>query len=213
VNLASLRSFNVIVPGLIGFQCWHNHLVQVTDLLHRVSAGDDEALSELLPLVYRELKALAASHLRRERERAGLQTTELVHEAYIRLTAISHPDYERRAQFYGIASRLMRQLLVDLARTRLARKRGNDCTIALACLDCLEMSQPGQPQTDEQLLALNDALDRLATEHPRKAQLIEMRYFGGMTAEESALALQMVVPAVRSELRYAEAWLKRELQA
>lgn len=187
--------------------------MQVTDLLHRVSAGDEEALNQLLPLVYRELKTLAASHLRHERERAGLQTTELVHEAFIRLTAISHPEYERRAQFYGIASRLMRQLLVDLARTRLAQKRGNDCTIALACLDCWDMSQASQPQTDQQLLALNDALDRLETEHPRKAQLIEMRYFGGMTAEESALALQMSVPAVRSELRYAEAWLKRELQA
>jgi RNA polymerase sigma factor (TIGR02999 family) len=210
--LETLTNFNVASPGLVSFQCWHNRLVQVTDLLRRVSGGDGEALDRLLPLIYRELKTLAASHLRRERERAGLQTTELVHEAFIRLTAISHPDYERRAQFYGIASRLMRQVLVDLARARQARKRGNDCTIALACLDRLEISQPGQAQTDEQLLALNEALDRLAKEHPRKAQLIDMRYFGGMTAEESALALQMAVPSLRSELRYAEAWLKRELQ-
>jgi len=204
--------FNVLTRSG-AFQCWHNRLVQVTDLLQRVSAGDGEALRNLMPLVYRELKTLAASHLRRERARAGLQTTELVHEAFLRLTAISHPDYERRAQFYGIASRLMRQILVDMARARLARKRGNERTIALACLDCLKAGEPGRPQTDEQLLALNDALDRLAGEHPRKAQLIEMRYFGGMTAEESALALQMAVVTVRSELRYAEAWLKRELQA
>jgi RNA polymerase sigma factor (TIGR02999 family) len=116
-----------------------------------------------------------------------------------------HPLYENRAHFYGIASRLMRQLLVDTARRRRAQKRGSALELPLACLE--EFGHAGP----DRLLVLNEALDRLAEEHPRKARLIELRYFGGMTAEDSATALALPVHMVRRELRLAQAWLHREL--
>lgn len=180
--------------------------MEVTELLHKIQSGDSDALGTLIPLVYEELKKLAASHLRREHEHRPMQTTELVHEAYLKLVPMSHPDYENRSHFYGIASRMMRQVLVDLARSRLAQKRGGGVEIVIAGLDAI----PGT-QVDDRLLALDQAISRLEREHPRKARLIEMRYFGGITAEESATALDVPVHTVRRELRFAEAWLKREM--
>ncbi|PYS27045.1 MAG: RNA polymerase subunit sigma-70 [Acidobacteria bacterium] len=179
--------------------------MEITQLLQRVHHGDQEALDTVIPLVYAELKKLAAAHLRREGRERPLETTALVHEAFLRLAGGRHPSYENRAHFYGIASRLMRQVLVDLARARMSEKRG-----ALQQVELAEIPNLGR-QPDESLLTMNDALGRLARTDPLKVQLIEMRYFGGMTAEESATVLSMSVHVVRRELRLAQAWLHKEM--
>lgn len=179
--------------------------MQITELLQRVHAGDQEALNSVIPLVYGELKKLAAGHLQREGAVRPLDTTELVHEAFLRLAHGQHPSYENRSHFYGIASRLMRQILVDLARARSAEKRGAMEEVRLA-----EIPEVGL-HPDESLLVMDDALERLARTDPVKVQLIEMRYFGGMTAQESAAALSLSVHAVRRELRLAQAWLHKEM--
>src|ERR1700704_1300709 len=178
--------------------------MQITELLQRVHAGDQEALDVVIPLVYEELKKLAAGHLRREGKARTLDTTALVHEAFLRLARGRQPSYENRAHFYGIASRLMRQVLVDLARARSTEKRSAMEEVPLA-----DFPDVGR-NPDESLLMMDDALGRLARTDPRKVQLIEMRYFGGMTAEETATALSLSVHVVRRELRLAQAWLRKE---
>jgi RNA polymerase sigma factor (TIGR02999 family) len=179
--------------------------MELTELLQRVHAGERDALDAVIPLVYDELKKLAAAHLRRERRAEPLQTTALVHEAFLKLVGGRQPLYANRAHFYGIASRLMRQILVDAARARAAEKRGPGAGVPLADLPDLGY-QPG-----EALLAMDGALERLARTSSLKAQLIEMKYFSGMTAEECAEALSISVHVVRRELRLAQAWLRREL--
>jgi RNA polymerase sigma factor (TIGR02999 family) len=179
--------------------------MQITELLQRVHAGDQQALHAVIPLVYDELKKLAAGHLRREANVRSLETTALVHEAFLRMAKGQHPSYENRSHFYGIASRLMRQVLVDLARARAREKRSAMEEVQLA-----EIPDLG-PQPDRSLLAMNDALEQLARTDPLKVQLIDMRYFGGMTAEESATVLSISVHVVRRELRLAQAWLHKEL--
>ena len=179
--------------------------MQITELLQRVHAGDQQALHTVIPLVYDELKKLAAGHLKREGKARPLETTALVHEAFLRLARGEHPSYENRAHFYGIASRLMRQILVDMARSRSREKRSAMREVRLA-----EIADLGR-EPDESLLAMDDALERLGRSDPLKVQLIEMRYFGGMTAEESAAALGKSVHIVRRELRLAQAWLHKEV--
>ena len=177
--------------------------MEITELLQRVHTGDEDALHELMPLVYTELKKLAAGHLKREGDPRPLETTALVHEAFLRLVQGQHPSYESRSHFYGIASRLMRQILVDLARSRAAQKRSAVEEVHSATIGDFG-SQP-----DDKLLIIDEALDRLASTDPLKTQLIEMRYFGGMTAEECATVLSMSVHVVRRELRVAQAWLRQ----
>lgn len=179
--------------------------MEITELLQRVQNGEKEALNAVIPLVYDELKKLASAHLRREGRSEPLQTTGLVHEAYLRLAGGRHPAYENGSHFYGIASRLMRQILVDAARAKNAEKRSAAVEVALA-----EIPDLGY-QTDAALLAMDECLERLGVADPLKAQLIEMRYFGGMTADESAEALAVSVHAVRRELRLAQAWLRKEM--
>ncbi len=179
--------------------------MQITELLHRVQAGDQQALHTVVPLVYDELKKLAAGHLRRERRSRPLETTALVHEAFLRLAGGQHPSYENRSHFYGIASRLMRQVLVDVARSRAAEKRSFLREVRLA-----EIPDPSRPP-EECLMVMDEALERLSRTDPLKVQLIEMRYFGGMTAEESATVLSMSVHVVRRDLRLAQAWLHKEM--
>lgn len=179
--------------------------MEITELLHRVQAGDEEAMNSLIPLVYNELKKLASAHLRREGSAGRVETTVLVHEAFLRLAGSKHPSYENRSHFYGIASRLMRQVLVDMARARASAKRSGAEEVKLAEIPDLG-SQPNRP-----LLIMDDALTRLAETDQLKVQLIEMRYFGGMTAEESAEVLAMSVHMVRRELRLAQAWLRKEM--
>jgi len=180
--------------------------MEITRLLQRVQDGDKDALESLIPLVYDELKKVASAHLRRESKAHVLQSTELLHEAFLRLAAGRHPSYESRSHFYGIASRLMRQILVDMARARATEKRSG------AEVPLTEIPELGR-QPDHSLLLIEDALERLEKSDPLKVQLLEMRYFGGMTAEESAEALALSVHVVRRELRLAQAWLRREIAA
>ena len=177
--------------------------MEITHLLQRIREGDREALNTVIPLVYNELKKLASAHLRRESGREPLETTALVHETFLRLAGSRHPAYENRSHFYGIASRLMRQILVQMARARSTEKRSGEMQVT-------DLPDLGR-QSDVSLLAVDEALERLGLADPRKMQLIEMRYFGGMTAEESAEVLAISVHIVRRDLRLAQAWLRKEM--
>jgi len=179
--------------------------MNITKLLPRLDASGQEALNNLIPLVYGELKKLARAHLRREMNAALLQPTALVHEAFLRLARSRHMSYENPAHFFGIASRLMRQILVDTARANGAEKRSAAKVVALA-----DVPDP-VPQPDRSVLALDDALNWLEKTDPQKGRLVEMHYFGGMTAEESSMALSIPVHKVRRDLRLAQAWLRREM--
>ena len=178
--------------------------MELTELLHRIP-GDLNALNTLMPLVYGELKKLAKAHLRREIRAVPLETTALVHEAFLKLAASRQPAYENRAHFYGITSRLMRQVLVDAARAKTAEKRSAQQEVPISEV------HDRAPRPDRSLLALEDALQWLEKEDMRKARLIEMRFFGGMTAEESAVVVNMPVHIVRRELRLAQAWLRKQM--
>jgi RNA polymerase sigma factor (TIGR02999 family) len=200
-------SSGLAIPSVSAFLAraviWQT-VMQITELLQRVHAGDQQALNTVIPLVYKELKKLAAGHLRREGKAKPLDTTALVHEAFVRLVQGRHPSYENRSHFYGVASRLMRQVLVDLARARSRAKRSAE-EVPLA-----EIPDLGH-QRDESLLVMDEALERLRRVEPLQVQLIEMRYFGGMTGEECAALLGISVNVVRRELRLAQAWLHREM--
>jgi len=179
--------------------------MDITKLLQSLNTGDRDAMDAVIPLVYDELKKLARAHLRRELRAVPLQTTALVHEAFLRLAGSRHPSYENRAHFYGIASRLMRQVLVDTARARAAEKRSAVKEVALADVpDC-------GTRPDRLLLALEDSLRWLEEADPLKGQLIEMRFFGGMTAVESSTALTIPIHIVRRELRLAHALLRKHM--
>jgi RNA polymerase sigma-70 factor (ECF subfamily) len=179
--------------------------MEVTELLQRLHLGDNDALHAVVPLLYKELKKLASAHLRGKVGVLPLETTALVHEAFLKLARSGHPCYENRTHFYGIASRVMRQVLVDTARARFAVKRGAELEVPVANLP------DGGLHQDRSLLALNDALQQLEKLDALKGQLIEMRYFGGLTAEESSAELSVPVHVVRREIRLAQAWLGREM--
>jgi RNA polymerase sigma factor (TIGR02999 family) len=179
---------------------------EVATLLRRFGDGDKAVLDQLVPLVYDELHRMASSYLRGERYENSLQTTALIHEAYLRLAAQRQPGCEDPAHFYGIASRVMRQILVDHARTRLAQKRGG--MQEKLPLESAEAEVAGRPAA---LIALNDALTSLEQLDPGKARLVELRFFAGLTAEESARLLSLPVQTVRSRLRVAQAWLRAEI--
>ncbi len=178
----------------------------VTRLLQEFRAGDRSVMDRLFPLVYSELRRLADSCFRRERPGHTLQPTALVHEAYLRLCGGALPDYQDRAHFMAIAARVMRQILVDYARRRSTAKR------SAALLIPLEEGLSAAVERRADLIQLDDALRELDKRDQRKAQLIEMRFFGGLTLEESAEALGIGISAVRGELRLGQAWLERELE-
>ncbi len=178
----------------------------ITLMLQEFAAGDKSALDRLTPHVYEELRKLAGRHLRNERFGHTLQPTALVHEAYLKLIGNDQPDYHSRAHFLSVAARLMRQVLIDHARTHNAGKRGGG---QLAC--ALEDWMDPPVESPPAVIAIDDALRTLEQSDPRKAKLIEMRFFGGLTAEESADVLDLPVEKVRAELRVAQAWLKRDL--
>jgi RNA polymerase sigma-70 factor, ECF subfamily len=179
----------------------------ITRLLADVNQGSKSALDLLTPVVYSELRRLAASHLRRERAGMTLQPTALVHEAYLRLVNQQQPRWEDRAQFFGIAARLMRQILVDHARRRNSKKRAGD-QVRVTLDENVLPSVGGHLD----ILALDRALEELAQIRPRQAQIIEMRYFAGLTAEESASVLGISDRTVKSDLYLAQAWLFRKLR-
>jgi RNA polymerase sigma factor (TIGR02999 family) len=178
----------------------------ITLMLKEFSAGDKSAMDQVMPLIYAELRRLARNHLRRERVGHTLAPTALVHEAYMRMIGQSYCDYRSRAHFLGIAARVMRQILIDHARTRNAGKRGGGEPV-----DLFDENQHAAMDRAPSLIAVDDALETLERRDPRKAKLIEMRFFGGLTAEESAEVLDLPVEKVRAELRVAQAWLEVEL--
>lgn len=178
----------------------------ITALLHEFASGDKSALDRLVPLVYPELRRLARSYMRNERPGHTLQPTALVHEAYARLVKQEQPDYSNRAHFLGVAAQVMRQILIDHARTRDAEKRGGG--VANVSIEVAAGIPAAQTST---IIAIDEALELLARQDALKARLIEMRFFGGMTAEESATVLKLSVNEVRRHLRVGQAWLQREL--
>jgi RNA polymerase sigma-70 factor, ECF subfamily len=177
----------------------------VTQLLAQWANGDKRALDDLTPLVYKELRLLAASHLRKERKSHTLQPTALVHEAYLRLVDQRNPNWQNRSHFYGVASQLMRRILVDHARKRQANKRAGQRV-------SLEDAVSFQKERGRELLALDSGLIALEKCDPRKCRAIELRYFGGLSMDEIAKTLDVSTVTVRRDLRMAEAWLNREME-
>jgi RNA polymerase sigma factor (TIGR02999 family) len=176
--------------------------------LERVERGDPKAAGELLPLVYEELRRLAAQKMAREAAGHTLQPTALVHEAWLRLGGDEAPTFQNRAHFFGAAAEAMRRILIEHARRRLAAKRG--AGVAPVELESLEISSP--VADDDQLLAVNEALEKLAVLDERKAELVKLRYFVGMNFEEAAAALGIAVPTAKQWWAYARAWLTVEMR-
>ncbi len=178
---------------------------EVTVLLHAWREGDPEALERLTPLVYQELRRLASHHMRGEREGHVLQTTGLVHEAYLRLVDL-RLGFRDRVHFYAISARLMRRVLVDIARENKAAKRGGSAVV----LPLEEELVPGvAPGSD--ILALDLALEELSKLDPRKTQVVELRFFGGLTIQEAAQVLEVSHATVERDLKLAKVWLARHL--
>ena len=179
----------------------------ITTLLSRVNEGDRDAFNDLVPLVYQELHRIAEGYLRRETLNHTLQPTALIHEAYLRLAESDGIDYQSRKHFFAIAARVMRRILVDHARARYAVKRGASMTVAL------ERDADVAAERDAIVISLDDALTGLADRDEDKARLVEMRFFGGFTAEEIAQCVATPVHIVRRDLRSAQVWLRREMEA
>ena len=169
-------------------------------------AGDERALNELIPLVYRELRWLARRQMRRERAGHSLQTTDLVNEAYLRLVDQRHARWEHRSQFLAVAAAMMRRILVDRARRHRYQKRGGDAI--RIDIDDLALISPSRPAD---IVALDDALHRLEQHDKRKSSVVELRYFGGLTTEEIAQLLGVAPITVKRDWSMAKAWLYRQM--
>jgi RNA polymerase sigma factor (TIGR02999 family) len=179
---------------------------EVSQLLLAWRGGDQTALDRLLPLVYAELHQLARRHMRAERPDHTLQTTALVHEAYLRLCG-AEVAWEGRVHFLAVAAQAMRRILVDHARTRARAKRGG--TADRLSFDAVLAASPGRPPD---VIALDEAMERLSTLDERKARVVELHYFGGLTYDETAAALGVSAATVDRDLRLAKAWLYQELR-
>ena len=180
---------------------------KVTALLHAWRTGDDDALARLTPLVYDELHRLAHRYMRGERAGHTLQTTALVHEAYMKLVDSRHVGWQSRAHFFAIAAQLMRRVLVDVVRRQRFQKRGGGWRqVTLA--DGVQLAANVSPD----VVAVDDALKELAKLDPRKARVVELRFFGGLSLEETAEALGVSTDTVGRDWRAAKAWLTRELK-
>lgn len=177
----------------------------VTQLLSRWAKGDQQALEDLTPIVYKELRLLAASYLRKERQGHTLQPTALVNEAYLRLVDQKSPNWQNRSHFFGVAARLMRQILVDHARRRNADKRAGQVVP-------LEQAVGFQPERGRELVALDLGLQALEKLDQRKCKVVELRYFGGLSMGEIAQALEVSPVTIRRDLRMAEAWLYNQMR-
>jgi RNA polymerase sigma-70 factor (ECF subfamily) len=178
----------------------------VTRLLLAWRAGDETALARLTPPVHKELQRIARGCMRGERARDGLQATALLHEAYLRLVDTQHVNWQNRAHFLAMAARLMRRILVDLARARQYQKRGGSA-IQVSLTDALSV-----PDKAENLLALDDALCALAKFDERRSRVIELRFFGGLSVEETAAVLRISPDTVMRDWKLARTWLRRELR-
>jgi RNA polymerase sigma-70 factor (ECF subfamily) len=188
-------------------KCGDSDMQDVTGLLHKVGLGDADAAAELVPLIYDELRRLAAHFMARERSDHTLQTTALVHEAYLRLVQQRYDTWNNRAHFYGAAAGIMRRILVDHARARRTAKRGGGAPhVPIENAAGLVGDQP------DGLLRLDTALTRLAERSPRQVRVVELRFFAGLDVEETAEALAVSPKTVKRDWSVARAWLLRELR-
>jgi RNA polymerase sigma factor (TIGR02999 family) len=184
----------------------HRLSSQITQLLQRWRDGNREALDALLPLIYDELRRLAHRHLRNERPEHTLQSSALVHEAYLRLVGQDFPQWEGRSHFFAIAAQLMRQILVDYARRHRASKRGSGvCMLTLGDAEALPQRK------DVDVVALNDALNSLAEIDPRQSHVVELRFFAGLSLEETSEVMGIGTATVQRDWTAARAWLHREM--
>jgi len=179
---------------------------EVSQLLRAWGEGDQTAFEKLMPLVYEDLRRMARRHMGRQGPGHTLQTTALIHEAYLRLVDQKEARWQNRTHFFAVAARAMRQILVDYARARHAAKRGGEAVVV--SLD--EAVAPSDERSAE-LLALNDALESLAAIDHRKCQVVELRYFGGLSVEETAEVLKVSPETVARDWRMARAWLRHEI--
>ena len=179
----------------------------VTSLLADLEAGDERAVDAILPHIYGELQDLAHRHLRGERSDHTLNTTALVHEAYLKLIRQDRVGWQNRAHFLGVAAIAMRRILINYAKKRRAEKRGGAAVVAT-----YQDGEVGRVARAEELLALDEALDRLGDRSERQARIVEMWFFGGLTHAEIAAALDISEPTVRRDWRMARAWLSHELR-
>jgi len=185
---------------------------EVTALLKAWRGGDESALERLLPLVYGHLRAEARRYIRYERNGLTLQGTALVHEAFLRLVEGRAVDWRDRSHFYAVASQVMRRILVDAARARAAAKRGGGPAGAARTSVDVDALSAGGDRTADEIRALDDALEALARIDPRRARVVELRYFGGLSVEETADVLRVSPKTVTRDWRVARAWLMRELR-
>lgn len=181
---------------------------EVTQVLQRLTDGDERAAASLLPLVYAELRRLAKSRMAKIPPGQTLQPTALVHEAYLRLVGTQDPGWESRGHFFAAAARAMRDIIVDQARRKASVKHGGDRERVNADEIALSIEPPS-----EDLLALNEALDRLERDDPRKGQIVMLRYFAGLSREETAEALGLTVRTIDREWRYIKTWLYTQMTA
>ncbi len=179
---------------------------EVTQLLQQTARGDREALDQLLPLVYKELRQIADRYLKRERADHTLQATALVHEAYLRLVDQRETEWQNRAHFFGVAAQMMRRILVDYARASQTAKRGSG-SVKVSLDDVLEISEEQMGS----MLALDEALSALEQLDPQKSRIVELRFFGGLSIEETAEALGIGTATVIRQWRMAKAWLYKEV--
>jgi len=193
-------------PAEIGAAVHGNPSTQVTQLLGRWRSGDREALDALVPLVYDELKRIAQRYLRNERPGHTLQSTALVHEAYVRMTNQELPQWQNRAHFFAVAAQLMRQILVDHARAHRADKRGGG-----ACKLSLEEAEQNPKTVDVDVVALDEALKTLSAMDPQQGKVVELKFFGGLSIEDTAEVLGISSSTVKRDWITARAWLYREL--
>ena len=192
-----------------GTPLYHSVIDQITEYLRAWEQGDDGALERLVPLVYRELRAIAARHLGSERPGHTLQPTALVSEAYLRLRGLGNVPWHDRTHFFAIASRIMRRLLVDHARAKTAQKRGSDATRVLVTEGYHDEVQPSLDA--EELIDLDRALDELAAEAPRLARLVELRFFSGLDIAEASSLLGCSPRTAKRDWAFARAWLLNRL--
>lgn len=179
----------------------------VTERLVAWSRGDRAALDSLMPVVYAELSRLARAYLSRERREHTLQTTGLVHEAYVKLVDQKRVQWQNRAHFFGVAAQLMRRILIDHARARSAQKRGR-AAVTVSLDEAPEIAS----DHDEGLVELDEALQRLGELDPRQARIVELRYFGGLSVEDVGLVMELSPTTVKREWSMAKAWLYKELR-
>jgi len=180
---------------------------EITQLLKAWSQGEPAALEKMVPLVYGELHAMARRYMAHERPSHTLQATALVHEAYVRLVDVSHTGFESRSQFFAVCAKVMRQILVDWARSRLAQKRGGDVP-PIQLEEALVVAE----ERGRDLVALDDALKELTAQDARKGQVVELRFFGGLSVEETAAVLKVSPETVMRDWKLARSWLRRELR-